>query len=115
MGPKIRAISFQSNKPMMNLKEESPIFIDSHIDRPGFSNKIWRTKALEILMITLRFISFITKSNFATSFKLINKNVFEIIGDVSSDFSYYLLKNFFKYEVKMMNNTNYRNQQDFKK
>ncbi|CAD8053452.1 unnamed protein product [Paramecium primaurelia] len=98
MGPKIRAISFQSNKPMMNLKEESPIFIDSHIDRPGFSNKIWRTKALEILMITLRFISFITKSNFATSFKLINKNVFEIIGDVSSDFSYYLLKNFFKYE-----------------
>lgn len=50
-------------------------------------------------MITLRFISFITKSNFATSFKLINKNVFEIIGDASADFSYYLLRNFFKYEV----------------
>nr|AAA95997.1 K+ channel [Paramecium tetraurelia]AAL27464.1 K+-channel Pak2 [Paramecium tetraurelia] len=98
MGPKIRAISFQSNKPMMNLKEDSPVFIDSHTDHVGFSNKIWRTKALEILMITLRFISFITKSNFATSFKLINKNVFEIIGDVSADFTYYLLKNFFKYE-----------------
>ncbi|CAD8197311.1 unnamed protein product [Paramecium octaurelia] len=98
IGPKIRAISFQSNKPMMNLKEDSPVFIDSHSDHAGFSNKIWRTKALEILMITLRFISFITKSNFATSFKLINKNVFEIIGDVSADFTYYLLKNFFKYE-----------------
>lgn len=55
----------------------------------GFSNKIWKTKALEILMITLRFISFITKSNFATSFKLIKKNVFDIIGDVSADFEFY--------------------------
>lgn len=65
----------------------------------GFSNKIWKTKALEILMITLRFISFITKSNFATSFKLIKKNVFDIIGDVSADFEFYQLRNFFKYEV----------------
>ncbi|CAD8107337.1 unnamed protein product [Paramecium sonneborni] len=99
-GPRIRTISFQTNKPIINFKEESPIFIDSHIsnEHHGFSNKIWKTKALEILMITLRFISFITKSNFATSFKLINKNVFEIIGDVSADFSYYLLRNFFKYE-----------------
>ena len=101
MGPRIRAASFQTNKPLMNLKEESPMFIESAIsnEHPGFSNTIWRTKALEILMITLRFISFITKSNFATSFKLINKNVFEIIGDVSTDFSFYLLRNFFKYEV----------------
>lgn len=50
-------------------------------------------------MITLRFISFITKSNFATSFKLITRNVFDIIGDCSTDFQYYLMKNFFKYEV----------------
>ncbi|CAD8086164.1 unnamed protein product [Paramecium primaurelia] len=100
IGPRIRTNSLQSNKPVMNIKEESPIFIESQIsnEHPGFTNKIWRAKALEILMITLRFISFITKSNFATSFKLINKNVFEIIGDVSADFSYYLLKNFFKYE-----------------
>ncbi|CAK87067.1 unnamed protein product (macronuclear) [Paramecium tetraurelia] len=100
IGPRLRDASLQSNKTVMNLKEESPILIESQIsnDHPGFSNKIWKAKALEILMLTLRFISFITKSNFATSFKLINKNVFEIIGDVSADFSYYLLKNFFKYE-----------------
>lgn len=69
----------------------------------GFSNKIWKKKALEILMITLRFISFITKSNFATSFKLIKKNVFDIIGDVSADFEFYQLRNFFKYEVLIHN------------
>ena len=63
---------------------------------------MWRKKALEILMITLRFISFITKSNFATSFRLINRHVFDIIGDVSSDFTYYLLRNFFKYEVTLL-------------
>lgn len=53
-------------------------------------------------MLTLRFISFITKSNFATSFKLINKHVFDIIGDVSSDFGYYLMNNYFKYEVNIL-------------
>ncbi|CAD8197192.1 unnamed protein product [Paramecium octaurelia] len=97
---RMRAVSFQTNKPMLNYKEDSPIQSESHnsMENFGFSNKIWKTKALEILMITLRFISFITKSNFATSFKLIKKNVFDIIGDVSADFEFYQLRNFFKYE-----------------
>lgn len=86
--PKLRAISYQTNKPILDLRDESPVFLDSQNsnDNKGFSNKIWSSKALEILMITLRFISFITKSNFATSFKLITRNVFDIIGDCSTDF-----------------------------
>lgn len=50
-------------------------------------------------MIILRFISFITKSNFATSFRLVNRNVFEIIGDKAAYFRYYLFNDYFKYEV----------------
>lgn len=70
----------------------------------GFSNKAWRNKALEILMIILRFISLITKENFATSFRLVNRNVFQIIGDKASNFRYYLFNNHFKYEVFFNNN-----------
>lgn len=86
---------------MLNYKDESPVQSESEnsIENIGFSNLIWKKKALEILMITLRFISFITKSNFATSFKLIKKNVFDIIGDVSAEFEFYQQRNFFKYEV----------------
>lgn len=50
-------------------------------------------------MIILKFISFITKSNFATSFRLINRNVFEIIGDKAAYFRFYLFNDYFKYEV----------------
>ena len=55
-------------------------------------------------MIVLRFISFITKANFATSFKLITRQVFEIIGDKSANFGYYFFNDFFKYEVYILAN-----------
>ncbi|CAD8047017.1 unnamed protein product [Paramecium sonneborni] len=91
-----------TGKPPKNKKnkDESPFLIDSQSaeEIEGFSNQAWKQYPLEILMIILRFISFITKSNFATSFRLINRNVFEIIGDKSAYFRYYLFNDYFKYE-----------------
>ncbi|CAD8137902.1 unnamed protein product [Paramecium pentaurelia] len=91
-----------TGKPPKNKKnkDESPFILDSQSveDIEGFSNQAWKNYPLEILMIILRFISFITKSNFATSFRLINRNVFDIIGDKSAYFRYYLFNDYFKYE-----------------
>ncbi|CAD8046163.1 unnamed protein product [Paramecium sonneborni] len=91
-----------TGKPPKNKKnkDESPFLLDSQSaeEIEGFSNQAWKNYPLEILMIILRFISFITKSNFATSFRLINRNVFEIIGDKSAYFRYYLFNDYFKYE-----------------
>ncbi|CAD8076502.1 unnamed protein product [Paramecium sonneborni] len=93
---------YYAGKPPKNKKnfDESPFLMDSQIDDDieGFSNKAWKKYPLEILMIILRFISFITKSNFATSFRLINRNVFEIVGDKAAYFRYYLFNDYFKYE-----------------
>ncbi|CAD8054277.1 unnamed protein product [Paramecium sonneborni] len=93
---------YYAGNPPKNKKnfDESPFLIDSlyEEDIEGFSNQAWKKYPLEILMIILRFISFITKSNFATSFRLVNRNVFEIIGDKAAYFRYYLFNDYFKYE-----------------
>ncbi|CAD8116094.1 unnamed protein product [Paramecium sonneborni] len=63
----------------------------------SFQNKIWRDKALLVLMQVLRFISLITRSPFASKFSLLDRNMFRIIGDKAADFNYYLLHDYFKY------------------
>ncbi|CAK64001.1 unnamed protein product (macronuclear) [Paramecium tetraurelia] len=63
----------------------------------SFQNKIWREKALVVLIQVLRFISLITRSPFASKFSLLDGNMFRIIGDKAADFNYYLLHDYFKY------------------
>ncbi|CAD8205555.1 unnamed protein product [Paramecium pentaurelia] len=63
----------------------------------SFQNKIWRDRALLVLMQVLRFISLITRSPFASKFSLLDRNMFRIIGDKAADFNYYLLNDYFKY------------------
>ncbi|CAK61027.1 unnamed protein product (macronuclear) [Paramecium tetraurelia] len=63
----------------------------------SFPNKIWRDRALLVLMQVLRFISLITRSPFASKFSLLDRNMFRIIGDKAADFNYYLLNDYFKY------------------
>ncbi|CAD8072161.1 unnamed protein product [Paramecium sonneborni] len=63
----------------------------------SFQNRIWKEKALLVLIQVLRFISLITRSPFASKFSLLDGNMFRIIGDKASDFNYYLLHDYFKY------------------
>ncbi|CAD8154446.1 unnamed protein product [Paramecium pentaurelia] len=63
----------------------------------SFQNRIWRDKALLVLIQVLRFISLITRSPFASKFSLLDGNMFRIIGDKAADFNYYLLHDYFKY------------------
>lgn len=83
-------------------KDDSPKLMDEDsedVPIEGFSNEVWKYYALEIMMLILRFISFITKANFATSFRLVTKRVFDIIDDKAAYFKMYYFQNVFKYEV----------------
>ncbi|KAM3136184.1 hypothetical protein pb186bvf_011643 [Paramecium bursaria] len=92
-GPKLKGMY-----PVLKLEEISVNSQVGDMSQRGFTNDIWRTKALEIWMIVLRFISFITKSNFATSFRLVNQQIFNIIGDKSANYRFYQFNNFLKYD-----------------
>ena len=50
------------------------------------------------MLIILRFINLITRSNFASSFKLMKHHTFRIINDAASSYSYYKYNGFFKYD-----------------
>lgn len=65
----------------------------------SFPNKIWRDRALLVLMQVLKFISIITRSPFASKFSLLDRNMFKIIGDKAADFNFYLLNDYFRYMV----------------
>lgn len=93
-GSKLPVVSNIDDSPHMYQEDSLNAIVE-----PGFCNEVWRKKPLEIFIIVLRFISFITKANFSTSFRLINHNVFSIIGDKSANYRYYLFNNYFKYEV----------------
>ena len=73
--------------------------MDEEDEITGFSNDVWRVKGLKIWIIILRLISFITKSNFAASFRLVNRSIFDIIGDKSANYTYYLFNDSFKHDV----------------
>lgn len=65
----------------------------------GFSNYVWQMRAFNVFLYVLRFINTITKANFATSFRLMKRNVFMLVEDRASDFDFYKYGNYLKYEV----------------
>lgn len=47
----------------------------------GFQNKTWKHHGFNVFIYVMRFIGHITKANFATSFRLMRRNVFNLIED----------------------------------
>ncbi|CAK59344.1 unnamed protein product (macronuclear) [Paramecium tetraurelia] len=91
-------------QPTLPKQQLRPAFLKTvnlktiHTNRMNsFQNKIWRDRALLVLIQVLRFISLITRSPFASKFSLLDRNMFRIIGDKAADFNYYLLHDYFKY------------------
>lgn len=73
-----------------------------HIHRPiagGFDSPIWITHWAFIVLLTIRFVHRITRDIFSSKFKLLTKRMFNMIGDKASDFSYYMMRDYFAYYV----------------
>ena len=85
------------NDPLDTFVNRTSNLISQRSDM-GFSSKTWKRKGFKILLIILRFINLITRSNFASSFKLMKIHTFKIINDAASSYSYYKYNGFFKYD-----------------
>jgi hypothetical protein len=61
----------------------------------GFTDP-WKKHALRIIYYIARFLIILKTQTHSYKFKLINFQIFNILDDVSSDYNYYFMKNFFK-------------------
>lgn len=72
--------------------EQSILSVDSdeYENRQGFKNKIWKERALNIIVLVARFVTYLLTNSDKFKLRYLDHRQFKVIGDNAADFNFYL-------------------------